>query len=64
MSTKKFFNTAGPNILEDHYTLPPLTRWDIEEILTLIDNKRYFVLHAPTPNWKDNLHAFFNEIPE
>jgi hypothetical protein len=52
MSTKKFFNTAGPNKFDIHYTLPPLTRWNIEEILTLIDNQKYFVLHAPRQTGK------------
>jgi hypothetical protein len=48
----KFFNTAGPNQIDNNYTIPPLLRWDLEEILTLIDNKRYFVLHAPRQTGK------------
>ena len=35
----RFFNTEGPNRLDDHYSLPPLRRWDLDEILTLIDHK-------------------------
>ncbi|MBQ9577692.1 MAG: hypothetical protein IJV11_12545 [Muribaculaceae bacterium] len=42
-----FFNTAGPNIPEDNYTIDPLTRFDLDDILTLIRQKRYFVFHAP-----------------
>ena len=48
----RFFNTAGPVRSEDHYCLPPLTRWDLEEILLLIDQKKYFVLHAPRQTGK------------
>jgi hypothetical protein len=43
----RFFNTAGPVNCQDHYCLPPLTRFDLGEILTLIDQKKYFILHAP-----------------
>ncbi|MFZ1829267.1 MAG: ATP-binding protein [Candidatus Competibacteraceae bacterium] len=48
----RFFNTEGPNVAEDHYSLPPLQRWDLEEILTLIDQKKYFLLHAPRQTGK------------
>ncbi len=48
----RFFNTEGPNIAEDHYSLPPLERWDLEEILMLIDQKKYFLLHAPRQTGK------------
>jgi hypothetical protein len=43
----RFFNTEGPNRSEDHYTLPPLGRWDLELVLELIEQKKYFLLHAP-----------------
>lgn len=42
----RFFNTEGPNRPDDHYTLPPLSRWDLDEILRLIDQKKRFLLHA------------------
>ncbi|MEM7182111.1 MAG: AAA-like domain-containing protein [Spirochaetota bacterium] len=48
----KFFNTAGPNKSDIHYTIPPLTRWDLQEILFLIDSQKYFVLHAPRQTGK------------
>jgi hypothetical protein len=41
----RFFNTAGPNDPADHYTLPVLAR--LPDVRRLIDQKRYFVLHAP-----------------
>jgi len=43
----RFFNTAGPVRGDEHYCLPPLTRLDLDEILMLIDQGKYFVLHAP-----------------
>ena len=49
---ERFFNTAGPNIPEDNYTIDPLSRFDLDDILTLINQKRYFVLHAPRQTGK------------
>ena len=46
------FNTEGPVIAEDHYCIPPLERFDLGEILELIRDKRYFVLHAPRQTGK------------
>ena len=40
----RFFNTAGPMRPEDHYCIPPLSRIDEGELLTLVRQKRYFVL--------------------
>ncbi|VEN75162.1 conserved hypothetical protein [Candidatus Desulfarcum epimagneticum] len=48
----RFFNTAGPNNSEDHYCFPPLERFDMDEILSLIDQKKYFTLHAPRQTGK------------
>jgi len=48
----KFFNTAGPVNCQDHYCLPPLSRFDLAEILTLIRQKKYFVFHAPRQSGK------------
>ena len=49
---ERFFNTAGPVVAEDNYCLPPLSRWDLDAIRSLIDQKRYFVLHAPRQTGK------------
>ena len=49
---ERFFNTAGPNIPEDNYTIDPLSRFDLEDILMMIRQKRYFVLHAPRQTGK------------
>ena len=48
----RFFNTEGPNRPEDHYSLPPLQRWDLDDVLTLIDRQKYFLLHAPRQTGK------------
>ena len=46
------FNTEGPVRPDDHYEIPPLSRMDAEELLGLIRDKRYFVLHAPRQTGK------------
>lgn len=43
----RFFNTAGPVKPAIHYTVPPLSRFDLDEMLLLIQQQKYFVLHAP-----------------
>lgn len=48
----KFFNTAGPVNQPDHYKVDPLNRWNLEEILSLIEQKKYFILHAPRQTGK------------
>ena len=48
----RFFNTAGPVNCEKHYCLPPLSRFDLPEILSLIAQEKYFVLHAPRQSGK------------
>ncbi len=46
------FNTAGPVNCKKHYCLPPLNRFDFEEVLTLIEDEKYFVMHAPRQTGK------------
>jgi len=48
----RFFNTAGPVNCAEHYCLPPLERFDLEEIEILLAQKKYFVLHAPRQTGK------------
>ncbi len=52
MTMERFFNTEGPVNCEDHYCLPPLQRFDLHEIRGLIEQKKYFVLHAPRQTGK------------
>lgn len=48
----KHFNTSGPIVPQHHYHIDPLGRIDINEIQFLIDNQKYFVLHAPRQTGK------------
>ena len=51
----RFFNTTGPVNAKDHYCLSPLERLDVDEVLNLIRQKKYFVLHAPRQTGKTSL---------
>ena len=42
------FNLEGPGVAERHYCVPPLSRVNQDEILSLIADMQYFVLHAPS----------------
>ena len=46
------FNTEGPVVADRHYCIPPLQRVNLEEILQLLRDMRYFVLHAPRQTGK------------
>jgi hypothetical protein len=48
---KKFFNTAGACVPEKHYMLTK----DFTNLKKLIDNERYFILHAPRQTGKTTL---------
>ena len=48
----RFFNTEGPIRPDDHYHVPPLDRVNLDELLGLVRDKRYFVLHAPRQTGK------------
>ena len=48
----RFFNTTGPVVAADHYRIPPLGRLDLDDLLRLVRDKRYFVLHAPRQTGK------------
>jgi type II secretory pathway predicted ATPase ExeA len=48
----RFFTTEGPVNCQDHYCLPPLARLDLEDVLALISQKKYFLLHAPRQTGK------------
>ncbi len=49
---ERFFNTAGHSDLADHYAFDPLARWDLPKVLSLIHQKKYFLLHAPRQTGK------------
>lgn len=48
----KKFNTAGPSVLQRHFMIDPLQRIDVQGIEDLIEDHRYFVLHAPRQTGK------------
>ena len=51
-TTMRFFNTAGPIKTDMHYHVPLLSRLDVEDLLLLIRQWKYFVLHAPRQTGK------------
>lgn len=60
---ERFFNTAGPVREDDHYCIDPLGRVDLDTILNLIGQKKYFVLHAPRQTGKTSyLYALMNYL--
>jgi hypothetical protein len=48
----RFFNTAGPCVAGQHYMIDPLSRLDLPDVEAMIDQQRYFVLHAPRQTGK------------
>ena len=48
----RIFNTVGPINPQKHYCLPPLKRFDLDQITLLIQQEKYFVLHAPRQTGK------------
>ena len=60
----RFFNTAGPIRSQDHYHIPPLERLELVGVRMLIQQKKYFVLHAPRQTGKTSallaLHDLLN----
>ncbi|MDR1871332.1 MAG: AAA-like domain-containing protein [Deltaproteobacteria bacterium] len=56
-SVVKTFNTVGPCVAEEHYLLPVLERQP--GINKLIEDKNYFVLHAPRQSGKTTFLRFY-----
>ena len=54
MSMKKTFNTEGPCIPQEHYMVNALRGMD-SNILSLVENKKYFVIHAARQSGKTTL---------
>ncbi len=48
----RFFNTTGPCTPADHYMLPATARLDGLDVERLLQQKAYFVLHAPRQTGK------------
>ena len=52
MKIERFFNTAGPIKSDMHYCIDPLSRINLAEIQSLIQQQKYFILHAPRQTGK------------
>jgi hypothetical protein len=48
----RFFTTEGPVNCAKHYCLPPLARIDLTDVVGLIGQEKYFLLHAPRQTGK------------
>ena len=49
------FNTEGPVDARDHYCIPPLDRMNLDYVLKLIRDEKYFILHAPRQTGKTSV---------
>ena len=56
------FNTAGPVNATDHYLIAPLSRIDLDEVLGMVRDKKYFVLHAPRQTGKTSALLALAEV--
>ena len=52
IKVERHFNTAGPIKYDLHYYVPPLKRFDLDEVMQLLGDQKYFVLHAPRQTGK------------
>ena len=60
----RFFNTEGPVVARKHYCIPPLERVNVAELLALIAQERYFVLHAPRQTGKTSALLALRDLLE
>ncbi len=59
----RFFNTAGPIKPEMNYHIPSLDRINLSEVMRLLAQERYFVMHAPRQTGKTSaLLALMGEL--
>ena len=56
------FNTAGPVKTDKHYCIPPLERIDLDDVLRLVRDEQYFVLHAPRQTGKTSALLALAEV--
>jgi len=48
----KRFSVSGPVNRPQYYQIDPITRWNLKEVMYLIDGEQYFMLHAPRQTGK------------
>ena len=58
----RHFTTTGPVASADHYCIPPLSRLDLDDVLELVRDKKYFVLHAPRQTGKTSTLLALREL--
>ena len=58
----RFFNTTGPIKPDRHYNIPSLERLQLPELLRLVAEERYFVLHAPRQTGKTSALLAFQDL--
>ena len=64
VATVRKFNTEGPVVAADHYSIPPLERIDLDVVLGLIRDKKYFVLHASRQTGKTSALLAMSAVRE
>ena len=64
LSAMRFFNTEGPVVARKHYCIPLLERVNVAELLALIAQERYFVLHAPRQTGKTSVLLALRDLLE
>lgn len=52
---ERFFNTAGPINKYSHYFIEPMMRINLNRILSLVHQQKYFVIHSPPQSGKTSL---------
>ena len=58
----RHFNTAGPVRESRHYCVPPLSRVDLDDVLNLVREEKYFGLHAPRQTGKTSTLLALREV--
>ncbi len=56
------FNTEGPVCAQRHYCIAPLDRISLDDVLELVDDQRYFVLHAPRQTGKTSMLVALQDL--
>ena len=62
VAAMRSFSTAGPVKPDRHYCIPPLSRIDLDEVLGLVRDEKYFVLHAPRQTGKTSALLALAEV--
>ncbi len=58
----RYFNKEGPIVRSRHYCIDPLSRLDVVELLGMVADQRYFVLHAPRQTGKTTVLGALRDI--